>query len=600
MLFFDHFLGRSISMRLHCALALLLLSFLGTGARVHAEDIPSAAGQIVPLPPTGSGHRSPAELMQFQRAIPENDVNSRLAGLEQIVRQQQANIATLEDQLRNAATPVTDQLSLGQQLKTAATTADANAPKESAVGSDLSMIGKWTPNGGELQTKQGDFKIKLAGRVQTDAAFIQQPDPSRITSIPGGAGTKDSFYFRRLRLGAFGTMWEQIDWATEFDIANTEFNVDPVAGGNNPATGLRSNALFPAGGNVINGVAPTDVYLTFRELPFIGNIRAGNQKEMIGLEHLTSSRFLDFMERSPLQDAFNGPNNNGYTPGVSAFNITPDQRATWALGFFKNNDYENGFTYDVGNNNYSFNSRFTWTPYYDEPSEGRYLLHVGVGSAYRTFDTEPAGYTGGTNVRIRSRGDIRNIPSTLPPNYVDTGNFYATSQGLINPEIALVWGPWLVQAEYEYCHIGQASAIQGAPSLGEVHFQGGYVEVMCFLTGEHRAYNRQTASFGRVVPYNNMYCARGAGVCGPGAWQVGVRYDWLDLNSGLVNGGNMQDITVGLNWFLNPNTKLQFNYVAGWVNNAPAVAGPNNSLNGSRFVGDGVINSVGTRLAWDF
>ena len=331
MLFFDHFLGRSISMRLHCALALLLLSFLGTGARVHAEDIPSAAGQIVPLPPTGSGHRSPAELMQFQRAIPENDVNSRLAGLEQIVRQQQANIATLEDQLRNAATPVTDQLSLGQQLKTAATTADANAPKESAVGSDLSMIGKWTPNGGELQTKQGDFKIKLAGRVQTDAAFIQQPDPSRITSIPGGAGTKDSFYFRRLRLGAFGTMWEQIDWATEFDIANTEFNVDPVAGGNNPATGLRSNALFPAGGNVINGVAPTDVYLTFRELPFIGNIRAGNQKEMIGLEHLTSSRFLDFMERSPLQDAFNGPNNNGYTPGVSAFNITPDQRATWAL-----------------------------------------------------------------------------------------------------------------------------------------------------------------------------------------------------------------------------------------------------------------------------
>ena len=37
-------------------------------------------------------------------------------------------------------------------------------------------------------------------------------------------------------------MWEQIDWATEFDIANTEFNIDPVAGGNNPATGLRVSA----------------------------------------------------------------------------------------------------------------------------------------------------------------------------------------------------------------------------------------------------------------------------------------------------------------------------------------------------------------------
>lgn len=72
------------------------------------------------------------------------------------------------------------------------------------------------------------------------------------------------------------------------------------------------------------------------------------------------------------------------------------------------------------------------------------------------------------------------------------------------------------------------------------------------------------------------------------------------MNSGLVNGGNTHDITLGLNWFFNPNAKLQFNYVAAWVDNAPTVPGPNNSLNGSRFVGDGVINSVGTRLAWDF
>lgn len=597
--FFAQFLGRPIAAQVLRPWAFLLLAFLLIGAMAHAEDAPSATGPIVPLPPVGLAAQPQVELVQFQPATPD-DVASRLSGLEQTVKQQQASIATLTDQLRNATTPSTDPLSLSQQLKTGAAIANADGSKDSVIAGDLSMIAKWTPNGAELQTKNGDFKIKLAGRIQTDAVFIQEPNPVHITSVPGGAGTKDSYYFRRFRLGAFGTMWEQIDWAAEFDIANTEFNIDPVAGGNNPATGLRSNATFPAGGNVINGVAPTDVYITYRDLPYLGSIRGGNQKEPIGLEHLTSSRFLDFMERSPLQDAFNGPNNNGYTPGVSVFNITPNQHATWALGFFKNNDYENGFTYDVGNNNYSFNSRFTWTPYYDEPSEGRYLLHAGIGMAYRTFDTEPAGYTGGTNVRIRARGDIRNIPSTLPPNYVDTGNFYATSQGLIDPEIALVWGPWLLQAEYEFCQMNQASPIQDGPSLGPVRFQGGYVELMYFLTGEHRAYNRQTASFGRVVPINNMYCTRGLGCCGIGAWQVGVRFDWLDLNSGLVNGGMMQDITVGLNWFLNPNTKLQFNYVAGWVNNAPAVAGPNNSLNGARFVGEGIINSAGVRLAWDF
>lgn len=471
----------------------------------------------------------------------------------------------------------------------------ASAP----VGSDLNMIGKWTPNGAELQTKDGAFKAKIAGRVQADSAFIQSPDPTQITSIPAGAGTKDSVFFRRLRLGCYGTMWEQVDWAAELDFANTEFNVDPAAGGNNPPTGLRSSPGFPASGNVMSIAALTDVWMTFRELPF-GSIRVGNQKEMIGLEHMNSSRFLDFMERSPLQDAFNGPNNNGFTPGITVYNTMRDERATWALGVFKNTDYDSGFPFEIGNNNYSYNGRITWTPYYDDAADGRYLVHLGLGSAVRTFDNEPAAYTGGTNIRIRARGDIRNMPSTLPPNYVDTGNFYATSQVLLDPEVALVYGPLLIQAEYEYCTMGGASAIKGGPSLGAVQFQGGYVEALYFLTGEHRAYNRQTASFGRVVPISNAIFARDVGFAGWGAWQVGIRYDWLDLNSGLVKGGNVHNLTVGLNWFLNPNTKVQFNYVAAFVDNTTPVAGPNNSLNGSRFVGNGVINSAAFRLAWDF
>src|SRR5262249_16915047 len=122
------------------------------------------------------------------------------------------------------------------------------APQGTVVGADLNMTGKWTANGAELSTKDGAFKARIAGRVQAYDANIVAPDSTQITSIPGGAGTKDSFYFRRLRLGGYGTMWEQIDWATEFDIANTEFNVDPAAGGNNPPTGLRS-ATPPAGAN---------------------------------------------------------------------------------------------------------------------------------------------------------------------------------------------------------------------------------------------------------------------------------------------------------------------------------------------------------------
>jgi phosphate-selective porin OprO/OprP len=479
--------------------------------------------------------------------------------------------------------------------------AAAAASQGTVVGADLNMTGKWTPNGAELSTKDGAFKTKLAGRVQAYSAFLVTPNPDQITSIPNGAtGVKDTYYFRRLRLGGYGTMWEQIDWATEFDIANTEFNVDPVAGGNNPATGLRSSTAFPAGGNIMSVVAPTDVWMTFRELPF-GSIRIGNQKEPIGMEHVQSSRFLDFMERSPLQDAFNGPNNNGYTPGMSIYNTTEDQRATWTVGMFKNNNYQNGFTYEVGNNNYGYNTRFTWTPYYDESTDGRTMVHVGFGSALRILDNEPAAYTGGTNIRIRARPNIRNIPSTLTSNITDTGNFYASNQLLLMPEFAMNYGPLTIQAEYEHCQLAGARATKTAgPALGTLNTQGGYVEVLYFLTGENKIYNRQQGAFGRVVPFENAYFARGVGLAGLGAWQLAFRYDWLDLNDGLLNGGNQHDLTFGLNWFLNPNTKFIFNYNACFIDNAPAVASVNNSLNGSRFVGKGTLNSLGMGLVWDF
>ena len=39
-------------------------------------------------------------------------------------------------------------------------------------------------------------------------------------------------------------------------------------------------------------------------MPWIGNLRIGNQKPPISFEHMTSSRFLNFLERSYGFDAF--------------------------------------------------------------------------------------------------------------------------------------------------------------------------------------------------------------------------------------------------------------------------------------------------------
>jgi phosphate-selective porin OprO/OprP len=346
-------------------------------------------------------------------------------------------------------------------------------------------------------------------------------------------------------------------------------------------------------------IQPTTVFMTLKELPVVGNFRVGNQQNWIGQEHIESARFLDFMERSPNMDLFYGPNNNGYAPGISIFNSTPDQNATLQLGAYKNNLYDSGFTYNIGDA-WVYGGRGIWTPYYDEESKGRNLVHMGFGTEYRTYNTDLPANQAGQNIRLRSRGDLRNAASTLDPNYLDTGNFFTTGQLLIAPELVAQYGPWLFRSEYAASWFYDARPTQtSATSLGSVFFQGGYISALYFFTGENRTYVRQSGVFARTLPNENFNFNKRTW----GAWQGGIRFDWQDLNYGkFVNGGNCQDLTFGLNWFLNPNARFQFNYVMSWLNNGPAVTFPGTvgALNGARFVGDGTINSFGGRMDFTF
>ena len=71
----------------------------------------------------------------------------------------------------------------------------------------------------------------------------------------------------------------------------------------------------------------------------MGNVRIGNQKPAIGFEHLVSSRFLPFMERSYNQDTFYGGVYNGFLPGMALFEtIGEDDYGTWNIGLFKPTD----------------------------------------------------------------------------------------------------------------------------------------------------------------------------------------------------------------------------------------------------------------------
>jgi phosphate-selective porin OprO/OprP len=42
---------------------------------------------------------------------------------------------------------------------------------------------------------------------------------------------------------------------------------------------------------------------------------------------------------------------------------------------------------------------------------------------------------------------------------------------------------------------------------------------------------------------------------------VAVRYSSINLNDNDMDGGQMNNFTAGLNWYLNPATKFAFNYI---------------------------------------
>jgi phosphate-selective porin OprO/OprP len=446
------------------------------------------------------------------------------------------------------------------------------ADKGFEVGKDLGLTARWTGHQPWLETKDRAFRIHVGGRTQFDIVGVTAPD--NVQFGVGGIGRyDDAINFRRARLEIDGWLWEVVDFFWEYDFLNT-FDDDPA----NPA--LRTDAA--------NHPVPTDLWMGINHIPWIGLIRFGNMKPPIGFEHLTSSRYLQFLERSFQFDAFIEDGNNGFSPGIQIANWTEDERVTWQFGIWKHT--RSIFGWNVGDGEYSVVGRVTGTPYYED--NGRFMVHLGLGALHRDGDDGI--------FRFRARPLLRNGPAVLH-NVVAVARLEASSHDQLAPEFYCNWGPFSVQAEYNanWVHnprlFTSPTVTTPAPSGRGTYFaQGAYVEVGYFLTGENRQYVRTpehssgTATT-RVIPYRNFFWVPGesCNLFSAGAWQVCARYSWLDLNNGVINGGLLNDFTFGVNWFLNPNAKLQWNYSYGHRN----VPGGTS---------DGAFQGFGFRFACDF
>jgi phosphate-selective porin OprO/OprP len=373
--------------------------------------------------------------------------------------------------------------------------------------------------------------IKVLGRIQADMAAFSQ-DPENIAAVGDIENGAD---FRRARIGATGKAFEITEYMFEMDIA-----------GGSPRF--------------------TDVYMQVIELPFFQTLRAGHFKEPFSLEEITGDNYTTFMERG-LPNAFSPARNFG----IASLTTSDSENATFAYGVFRTGSDD--FGDDVGDDGeQSFTMRGTWLPYYDEPTDGRYLFHVGASYSYRDADEGLSRFSSRPEIRMAAAGE------GSVPNFVDTGDLPTEFFQPFGLETAWVNGPLSVQAEW----IGNSVELTSGDN---VFFHGAYAYASYFLTGESRAYRRSTGSFDRVKPYENFFLVRDdhGNIChGRGAWEIAFRWSYIDLNDAAIDGGQLHDLTLGLNWYLHPYMLLRFNFINAFLDD-PALGDSDCQIYAMRF-----------------
>jgi phosphate-selective porin OprO/OprP len=354
---------------------------------------------------------------------------------------------------------------------------------------------------------QAEMTVSVGGRIQTDYVYYDEDN------IDMGSGTE----VRRARLFASGNVADDWKYKAQYDFAGNE-------------------------------VTMKDLYVRFTGWDF-GDVTLGQFKQEQGLEVLTSSKYITFMERAM----------------IAAF--VPDRRI--AAGLAGNHEAWHYAVSMFGDEEGSdsnqseglgFDGRVTW-----EPKFGDSQLHLGASYSWQ----QPGG---DDEWRVRSRPETHKTSTRL----VDTETLAEVDDiGTVGLEAAWVMGPWSLQGEWM-----QQSINRKESGLPEPDFTGWYAYGSWFITGQSRVLKH--GAFGRTKASN--------------AWEVAVRYSTIDLDEDGVQGGEEDNWTIGLNYYVNPYLRFMLNYVHADAD--PASISFGTDANGQQI--DDSPNAIGIRVAMDF
>ncbi|MBJ7574612.1 porin [Luteimonas sp. MC1828] len=238
----------------------------------------------------------------------------------------------------------------------------------------------------------------------------------------------------------------------------------------------------------------------------------GQAKQPSGLEELSSSRNNDFIAKAAATNTFA----LGRRLGASWAYDASDYGATVAW-------FGRELTSD-GAHGAGYGARGWWAPL---RTDGQ-VLHLGLSHVDRDTPDDSL------RLRARPNADLSAV------RLVDSGTLPdADRVATTGLEAMWITGPVKLQGEY---------FLARADRIGTSGYDagGGYASAMWNPGGTSWGYRGG-------LPRTSV----GDG----GLWQLGLRYDQLDLDDGGVRGGRMDAWTVGVNWYWRSNAKLMLNYV---------------------------------------
>ena len=417
--------------------------------------------------------------------------------------QTQAELQSEIDQLKqkvDALEAVNVQLQhLDQQVKIVDRKLEVqqDSTQEEALTRPVVEVG---PQGFFIRSKDNSYNLRIGGYMQADGRFyLSEPKP-----------TGSEFLIRRLRPYFEGTVGKYYDFRFMED--------------------------FGQGTTILE-----DAYADLHYWPEF-RLRVGKFKEPVGLERLEEDRALKFVERA-LPTVLVPDRDLGFNFHGDLF----AQRVEYALGLF-NGTADNTATADGDNNDgKDFAARIFVHPFGDTSLEYVRQLGFGIAGTY---------------------GDERS--TTIDSSYKSTGQnvFFSYAKGVvaagpryrISPQADYYWKSFGLLGEF----VQNTQRLLLPPSTGKaahprtISNQAWQLAATYLLTGED-------ATYGQVKPRRNFDPIGG----GIGAWEVVARIDDLQVDRDVYKYGLASASTssreafewaLGVNWYLNPNVKMQFDY----------------------------------------